>query len=77
MRGLSASLHRDEHRAGPRQPRAAAELALGEGDLEVAVEAHHLAGRFHLRPEHGVDAGEAGEREHRLLDADMVEAAAA
>ena len=28
-------------------------------------------------PEHGVDAGEAREREHRLLDPDMIEAAAA
>ena len=41
------------------------------------VEAHHLAGRLHLRAEHGIDAGEAGEREHGFLHADMVEAAAA
>ena len=59
---------RDEHRARARQIGAAADLALGEGDLEGSVDAHHLAGRFHLRAQHGVDAGEAREREHRFLD---------
>ena len=34
---------------------------------------HHLAGRAHFRPEHGVDAGEAGEGKHRFLDPDMIE----
>ena len=72
MRSLSASAPR--RRPFPtRQRLAGAELALGEGHREVAVEAHHLAGRAHLRPEHGVDAGEAGERKHRLLDADVAE----
>ena len=32
------------------------------------VQAHHLAGGLHLRPQDGVDAWEAGEGEHRLLD---------
>ncbi len=59
-----------------RQLVAGAELRLGEGAAEIAVEAHHLAGRFHLRPEDDVDAGEAGEREHRLLDRDMIAAPA-
>ena len=54
-----------------RQVGAAAELRLGEGAAEIGVEPHHLAGRFHLRPEDQIDAGEAGEREHRLLDRDM------
>ena len=34
-----------------------------------AVDAHDLAGRAHLGAEHGVDLGEAVEREHRLLHA--------
>ena len=70
---LSRVLDRDEHRAGQGQLGAAAELALGEGDGVVPVDAHDLAGRAHLRPEHGIDAGEAGEGEHRLLHRDMVE----
>ena len=65
--------HRDEHGSGARQGGAAADLALGEGDVEGAVEAHDLAGRLHLRAEHRVDAREPGEREHGLLHADMLE----
>ncbi len=76
MRGLSASLTETKTVPLLGTPRAAAELAFGESDIEVAVDAHHLAGRFHLRAEHGVDlVAEAREREHRLLDADMVGAA--
>src|SRR4029077_7439937 len=67
-------LYRHEHRAGERQLASAAELALGKGDSVVAVDAHDLAGRAHLRPEHGIDAGEAGEGEHRLLHRDIFEA---
>ena len=74
---LSESFTETNTVPGERQLAAAAELALGEGDGVVAVDAHHLAGRAHLRTEHGVDAGEAREREHRLLHRDMVEAAAA
>ncbi len=41
--------------------------------MSNAGETHDLAGRFHLRAEYGVDfVAEAGEREHRLLDADML-----
>ena len=54
-----------------RQVGAAAELRLGEGAAEIGVEPHDLAGRVHLRAEDQIDAGEAGEREHRLLDRDM------
>ena len=43
----------------------------GEGALEAGIEAHHLAGGFHFRTEDGVDVGEAGEREHRLLHRDV------
>src|SRR4051812_27949596 len=73
--GLVALAHRDEDGALARHAGAAAELALGEGDFERTVEAHHLAGRSHLRTEHGVDTGETREREYRFLDADMAELA--
>ena len=69
---LVAVADRNEHRAAGRHRAAGAELALGEGDGVVAVEAHGLAGRAHLGAEQRVDAGEAGEREHRLLDRDVV-----
>ena len=42
-------LDRDEDRAAARQDDAGAELRLGEGPGEVVVDAHDLAGRFHLR----------------------------
>ena len=50
-------------------------LRLGEGRAEVVVDAHHLAGRAHLRAEHGVDGLAVGraepvERHHGLLDRD-------
>src|SRR5262249_32228413 len=73
MRGLSLSLTETNTVPSAGQPRAAADLALGEGGGKRVVEPHDLAGRAHLRPQHRVDAGEAGEREHRLLDGDMVE----
>ena len=53
------------------QPVAGGQLALGERQAEGAVDAHHLAGRAHLGPEHRVDLGEAVERQHRLLDRDV------
>src|SRR5205814_8880658 len=71
QRRLVAIAHRDENAALERQVGAAAELRLGEGAAEIAVEPHDLAGRFHLRPEDQIDAGETGEREYRLLDRDM------
>ncbi len=50
---------------------------LANARAEVGVEAHHLAGRLHLRPEHGVDVAAVGgpepvERHHRLLDRDRL-----
>ena len=47
-------------------------LRLPERGREVARDAHHLAGGLHLRAEHGVGAGEPCERQHRLLDRDVV-----
>jgi hypothetical protein len=51
-RGLVAVAHRDEDGAADRHRDAGAELALGEGDGEVAVEPHDLAGGAHLGAEH-------------------------
>ena len=59
----------DEHGAGGRQLRAGGGLRLRERGREVARDPHHLAGRAHLGPEQRVGAGEAVERQHRLLDA--------
>ena len=53
-----------------RQHRAGGQLGLVERPPERAVDAHHLAGRAHLRAERRVDLGEPGERQHRLLDGD-------
>ena len=65
---LVGLLDRDEHGARLGQMRARAHLRLEEGAREVAVPAHDLAGRAHFRPQDRVDAGEAGEGQHRLLD---------
>ena len=58
-----------------RQPAVRGLLALRERAREVAVDAHHLAGRAHLRAEHGVDdvallGAEPLERQHGLLHRD-------
>ena len=68
MRGLSASL--TETNTVPVCGRLVPPPSwlLAKAIIVVAVDAHDLAGRFHLRAEHGVDAGEAREREHRFLD---------
>src|SRR5579863_8121024 len=67
---------RDKDRPAFRQARAAAELALGEGNIVVAVDAHDLAGRLHLRTKDGVDLiAETRERKHGFLDADVADAA--
>ena len=57
-----------EHGALGRQPGARRQLALGEGQAERAVDAHHLAGGAHLGAEQGVGVGEAAEGQDRLLD---------
>ena len=63
---------RQEHRAALGQPVAGRQLALDEGQADGEVDAHDLARRAHLGPEHGVGLGEAAERQHRLLDGDVV-----
>ena len=54
------------------QRHAGGGLRLGERGREVARDPHHLAGRAHLRAEHRVGAVEAVERQHRLLDRDVL-----
>ena len=76
-RRLVVVAHGDENRAALRQVDPGAKLRLGEGAGEIAVQPHHLAGRFHLRAKHHIDAGEPREREHRFLDRDMGADAAA
>ena len=63
---------RDEHGAVQRQRAAGGGLRLGERGREVARDPHHLPGGAHLRAEHRVGALEAIERQHRLLDRDVV-----
>jgi hypothetical protein len=71
--GLVGFLDRNEDAAGGGQHRSAAELALGEGNVEITVEANHLSGRAHLRPKHRVDARETGKGEDGFLHAHMLE----
>ena len=49
-----------------------AELAFAKRHREIAVDAHDLARRAHLRSEDRIDAEEAGEREYGLLDRDVI-----
>ena len=68
---LSMSLIAQEDAAGVRAAEGSgAHLRLEEGQREGAVPAHHLACRAHFRAEDGVDAGEAGEGEDGLFDAE-------
>src|SRR5207247_3444983 len=73
QRALVPVLHgeKDLARGGERRPRG--ELRLDVGLAEVAVDPHDLAGGLHLRPEHGVHAGELDEGEDRLLDGDVLD----
>ncbi len=67
-RGLSRVPDADEHLAAPGQTHAGGELRLDECLGERFADAHHFAGRLHLRPEDRVDAGKLDERKHRFLD---------
>ena len=69
---LSAS--RTERNAVParRQRAPGGALGLRESRRQVGRARHDLAGRAHLRAEHGVGAGEARERQHRRLDAHLL-----
>ena len=55
-----------------RQRHAGGGLRLGERGREVARDAHHLAGGAHLGAEQRVGALEAVERQHGLLDGDVL-----
>ncbi|MNZ93082.1 hypothetical protein D3C78_1121370 [compost metagenome] len=67
--------HGNEDRAGAGQIDAGAELALGEGQREIRVEADDFTGRTHFRSEQNVDAGEAREGEHGFLDGNVLQVA--
>ena len=67
----------DEDRALDRKRHAGCGLCLGERRREVACDTHHLAGRTHLRAEHGVGVLEAVEGQYRLLDRDVIAVAEA
>ena len=66
---LVAVCHREEHRSLHGQSSACRHLALHEGEAEVLVHPHDLAGGAHLRAEQRVDAGESVEREDCFLHA--------
>ena len=59
------------------QLRAGRGLRLAERGRVVGRDAHHLAGRLHLRAEQRVGAREAAERQHRLLHRHVLAAASA
>ena len=64
--------NRDEHPPGQGQLHAGAELALGKGEAEIAVDPHDLAGRFHFRSQHHIASRETCEGEDGFLHRDMV-----
>ena len=65
----SATLMNARPRSGSAKPARGQRLA--ERERHAHGDAHHLAGRAHLRPEDRVDARELGERKHALLDRDV------
>ena len=65
----------DEHRATGGQRIVDGKRGLGVGNRVVAADAHHLAGRLHLRPEDGVGAREAAKGHDGLLDAEVAQLA--
>src|SRR3546814_4358348 len=71
MARLVAVLDRYENAARGRQAVARAELRLRKGEVEIAVDPHDFARRFHFGRQHRVGAGEAREGEDRFLHRDM------
>ena len=64
--------HGQQRVPGSRQADPRSELSLQIGRGEVLIDAHRLAGRFHLGAEDHVAAREARERQHRLFDRDVL-----
>ena len=62
---LVVILHGKEDGAARGQDLAGRELRLRKSLAKVACHAHHFAGRFHLRPEDGIDARELRPWKHR------------
>ena len=56
---LVAILDRYEDGPGFRQDNSAAELGLGESDVEIAIDSHDFTGTLHFRSQDRVGAGEA------------------
>ena len=71
-RALVAVADADEQVARARQPRVRRLFRLRERHAERTIDPHHLAGRFHLRSEQRVDAGEPAEGQDGFLDGDVV-----
>ena len=71
-RRLVAVADRKEHVALGGQRHAGSGHRLAERRRERLGDAHDLAGGLHLRTELGVGAGEPAERQHGLLDADVL-----
>ena len=69
--------HGDEDGALARQPVAGGQGGFGEGLREAGADAHDLTGGFHLRPQSGVHAGEARERQHCFFDGHVLQVAPA
>ena len=72
MAFLSASLTLMKTLPASGSSHVGGQLGLGKGLAEVSVDPHDLTGRFHLRPEQGIDAGEFDKGEDRFLDRDVL-----
>ena len=73
---LVAIVHADEHAALVGQRRAGAQLRFGERFAEILADAHHFAGRAHLRTQRRIDARKFVERKHRRFHEDIAGPAA-
>ena len=62
-------IHGDEDFAFRRQGIECTDLGFCESDIRVRINAHHLSGGFHFRPQHHVDAREAAPWENGFLHA--------
>ena len=69
--GLVGVLDAHKGSAARRQAAYSGDLGLGEGPFEGGVDAHHLAGGFHLRAEDGIDPRELDKGKYSLLDGVM------
>ena len=73
-RCLSAIAHREERLAGRWRLNVRRFVRARERGAETAADAHHFAGRAHLRAEDRIDVLELEEREDRFLDRVVLQA---